>query len=66
MPPDERLMTIAHRLSTQGATLELEAFVLDSVGEDVQGTLGNLRLVAATLKELAAELALCAEQEVLP
>ncbi|MFK7999620.1 MAG: hypothetical protein AB8H86_08480 [Polyangiales bacterium] len=56
-------MTIAHRLSTQGATLELEMCVLGSVSDDVQGTLRNLRLVAATLKELAAELVACAEQE---
>lgn len=62
MPPDERLIAIAHRLGTQGATLELEAFVLDSLGDDARGTLANLRLVAATLKELAAELVVCAEE----
>ena len=66
MSADERLMTIAHRLSTQGATLELEMFVLDSAGADVKGSLTNLKRVAATLKDLASELAACAEQESSP
>lgn len=59
-------MTIAHRLSTQGATLELEMFVLDSAGDDIKGTLANLKRVAATLKDLASELVVCAEQESSP
>ena len=54
-------MTIAHRLSTQGATLELESFVLDSLDADVEGTRANLERVAATLKQLAIELIDCAQ-----
>ena len=63
MSSDERLMTIAHRLRTQGATLELEVCILEAVGDEVLGTLANLKLVTATLKELAAELVACAERE---
>jgi hypothetical protein len=63
MSLDERLMTIAHRLNSQGATLELEMFVLDSLGADAEGTRANLERVATTLKHLAAELILCAKSE---
>ena len=61
MPLEKRLMTIAHRLSSQGATLELEMYVLDAIGEDVEGTRVNLGRVASALKHLAAEIITCAE-----
>ena len=62
MPLDEQLLNVAHRLSSQSATIQLELCALEPLGEEAVAIASNLRLVAQTLADLAGTLEGCAAE----